>query len=50
MYEVYTTFEVTPDHIEILNDSGIKHELTLYTCTPIYTSDRRLVVKAKLIG
>jgi len=49
IYRVYTTFEVTPDHIEILNDSDIPHELTLYTCTPIYTSTDRLVVKAKLL-
>jgi len=49
IYQVYITFEVTPEHVEILDDSIIPHELTIYTCTPIYTSTDRLVVKAKLL-
>lgn len=50
IYQVYTTFEVTPDHVEILDDSkDVPYELTLYTCTPIYTSTDRLIVKAKLL-
>lgn len=48
-YQVYSVFEVTPDRVDILNDSNIEHELTIYTCTPIYTSTHRLVVKAKLV-
>lgn len=46
IYEVNDVFEVTPDQIEIENDNGID-ELTLYTCTPILTAERRLVIKAK---
>lgn len=49
IYKIFKTFEVTPDHVEILNDSDIEHEITLYTCTPVYTSTDRLVVKAKLV-
>jgi len=50
VYEVYLTETVTPDRIDIKNnDKKIPHELTLYTCTPLYTSEDRLVVKAKLV-
>jgi len=49
VYRVKKVFEVTPDKVEILSPSG-KPELTLFTCTPLYSTDRRLVVKAELVG
>jgi LPXTG-site transpeptidase (sortase) family protein len=49
IYEVNNIFEVTPDQIWI-KEQGSENELTLYTCTPVFTSEKRLVVKAKLIN
>ncbi len=51
IYVVNSKFEVTPDQVEIKDShKDIPHELTLYTCTPLYTSERRLVVKAVLLS
>jgi LPXTG-site transpeptidase (sortase) family protein len=51
IYEVKSKYEVTPDQVEIKDShKDIPHELTLYTCTPLYTSERRLVVKATLLS
>lgn len=50
-YKVYKTMLVNPEQIEIRNfNTGLVREITLYTCTPLYTSDKRFVVKANLIG
>lgn len=50
-YKVYKTMLVNPDQIEVRNsDPDLVREITLYTCTPLYTSERRFVVKASLIG
>lgn len=51
IYEIYSTFEVTPDEVGVRDfNSDVPYEITLYTCTPLYTSDKRFVVKAKLIS
>jgi sortase A len=47
-YKVFEIFEVNPDRVDI-EDNTIESILTLYTCTPLWTSERRLVVKAKLL-
>jgi sortase A len=44
-YRVYDIFEVTPDAVEI-EDNTDNHILTLYTCTPLWTSTKRFVVRA----
>lgn len=50
IYEVYSTDTVTPDKVEVRNNNpDIPHEITIYTCTPLYTSEKRYIVKAKLI-
>lgn len=46
-YVVTERFEVSPDQIEIENTSP-DPIITLYTCTPIFTADKRLVVRARL--
>ncbi len=46
-YIVKDIFEVTPDKVEILAPSD-EAELTLFTCTPLFSTDRRLVIKARL--
>ncbi|MCA9386343.1 class E sortase [Candidatus Dojkabacteria bacterium] len=47
-YEVFDIVEVTPDMIEIEapTDEPI---LTFYTCTPLWTAEKRLVVRARLV-
>ncbi|MEO6728827.1 MAG: class E sortase [Candidatus Dojkabacteria bacterium] len=47
VYKVYEVSEAMPEQIEI--EYNTKDPiLTLYTCEPLWTSDKRLVVKAKL--
>jgi len=43
------SFVVESDQIEIEEDQGYD-VLTLYTCTPIWTSEKRLVIRAKPYG
>lgn len=47
-YSIIDIFEVLPDdtYIEKSTEENI---LTLYTCTPLFTSEKRLVIKAKLV-
>ena len=47
-YKVSRLFEVESDDITIETDSEISL-LTIYTCTPLWTSKRRLVVQANLV-
>jgi sortase A len=47
-YVVTETFIVEPDSVEIEEDSAYPL-LTLYTCTPLLTADKRLVVRAEPI-
>lgn len=45
-YTVEKKFEVTPDKIEV--EAGTAEpQLTLYTCTPLWTARRRLIIVAK---
>ncbi len=49
IYNIYQTEIVNPDQIDIRNpNANYLREITLYTCTPLYTSQRRFVVKANL--
>lgn len=48
-YEVFDTLEVTPDTIQI-EDNTEESILTMYTCAPLWSSTRRLVVRAKLVS
>jgi len=47
-YEVYETFVVDPSHVEILENTD-ENILTMFTCTPLWTSKERFVVRSKLI-
>ncbi len=49
IYKVRDIFEVTPDQVEVLGPDD-KPELTLFTCTPLYSTARRLIIKADLIN
>lgn len=44
-YRVYSTGVVSKNAVEILQNNG-QEILTLYTCHPLWTSDKRLVVRA----
>lgn len=48
VYEVFTTFVVNPDQIEVLEQEKDGSYLTLITCVPPGTYWKRLVVKARL--
>ncbi len=45
-YLVKKIFVVTPDRIEV-EASTAEHQLTLYTCTPLWTAKERLVIIAE---
>lgn len=47
IYEVYETSIVLPNRVDI-EDNTNESILTLYTCTPLWTSKERIVVKAQL--
>jgi LPXTG-site transpeptidase (sortase) family protein len=47
-YQVFETMEVGTKDVWI-EDNTPDAMLTLYTCTPLWTSDRRFVVRAKLL-
>lgn len=44
-YKVSNIQEVSPNAIEIERDTST-HQLTIYTCTPLWTVERRLVIQA----
>ncbi|MFA6525720.1 MAG: class E sortase [Patescibacteria group bacterium] len=47
-YRVIETKVVTPDQVEVINATN-DPILTLFTCTPLFTSQKRLVVISELI-
>ena len=49
VYKVFDIFEVNPDQTEIEEDT-VNNIVTLYTCTPLYTANKRLVVRAELVN
>ncbi|MCA9385717.1 class E sortase [Candidatus Dojkabacteria bacterium] len=48
-YEVESIHEVHPRNIAV-EDNTQEPILTLYTCTPLWTAENRLVIRAKLIN
>jgi sortase A len=48
VYEIFDVFEVDPTDVYI-EDQDEENIVTLYTCTPLYTADKRLVVRARLV-
>lgn len=48
IYRVTEVFVVEPDDVEIESDLD-GNFLTLYTCTPIWTASKRLVVRGELV-
>lgn len=48
-YVVFETFTVDPSRIEILDNTD-ENILTMFTCTPLWTSKQRFVVRSKLVN
>ena len=49
IYTVHQSFETTPDNVSILLDNpAVEHELTVYGCSPIGTTEKRRVIKSTL--
>jgi sortase A len=48
-YQVSRNFVVPPTQLSV-EDPTIKPQLTLYTCTPLWTSTSRMIVTAELIS
>jgi len=48
-YQVFRNFVVQPTQLSI-EDPTVKPQLTLYTCTPLWTSTDRLIVTAELVS
>ncbi len=49
MYKIFEVREVLPTEVSIENNTA-NSIITLYTCTPLWTADRRLVVKGQLVN
>ncbi len=50
IYEIVGVKDVLPTQVDILNDDpGVPNKLTLYTCTPLGSNAKRLVIEASLI-
>jgi LPXTG-site transpeptidase (sortase) family protein len=48
-YEIYDRFVVTPNNLDVLDQTYGEKILTLMTCTPIGTNKNRLIYRAKLV-
>jgi sortase A len=48
-YRVDSLTEVMPDDVSVVEDHG-REELTLVTCTPLFSTARRLIVTAYPVG
>lgn len=48
-YQINEITEVLPTQVEVEANTS-DSILTLYTCTPLWTAEKRLVVRAKLLG
>lgn len=48
IYKITQIFEVKPNETWIKNSDLSKNEITLYTCSPLFTSTHRLVVKGEI--
>lgn len=50
VYEVYDKTEVAPENVDVVRQDTSEHIVTLMTCVPIGTNERRLIVRARFIG
>lgn len=48
-YRIFEIFEALPQAIDLENNTP-EPVLTLYTCAPLWTSEKRLVVRARLLN
>jgi len=50
VYQVYETAEVAPENVDVVRQDTDKHIVTLMTCVPIGTNERRFIARAEFIG
>ncbi len=50
VYEVYDKTEVAPENVDVVKQDTSEHIVTLMTCVPVGTSERRLIVRARFVG
>jgi LPXTG-site transpeptidase (sortase) family protein len=50
VFAVYERFEVTPDDVSVVGQDMGKHVLSIMTCVPIGTNERRFIARAEFIG
>jgi LPXTG-site transpeptidase (sortase) family protein len=50
VYEVYDKAEVSPDNVDVVRQDTDEHIITLMTCVPVGTNERRLIVRARFVG
>lgn len=50
VYEVYDKTEVSPDNVDVVRQDTSEHIVTLMTCVPVGTNERRLIVRARFTG
>ena len=48
-YEVYETFLVEPDQVEVTESQGDRQVVTLITCHPVINATHRLIVRGELV-
>jgi hypothetical protein len=47
-YKVYSSYETKPTDTKVMNTRKWKRDITLYTCTPIWTARNRWIIKWEL--
>lgn len=50
VYEVYDRVEVSPGDVDVVRQNTDNHIVSLMTCVPIGTNERRFIARAKFIG
>lgn len=50
VYQVYDVAEVAPENVDVVRQDTDKHIVTLMTCVPVGTNERRFIAQAEFIG
>lgn len=48
-YKVFSSYETKPTDVKVMNTRKWKRDITLYTCTPIWTARNRWIIKWELL-
>lgn len=50
VYQVYDKTEVSPSDVDVVRQDTDKHIVTLMTCVPVGTNERRFIARAEFVG